>query len=306
MIRFIATTALLLATTALASAQSLDAEINRFIEADGFERVDVSLLEKVLLDEWVDNGEISPGGSVGPLEKALIIATAEIPSTRTRTALSYGEMVDEEYGPVSFIEVRHYNLGPSIRKQVIADYGEGDVADAEAFGLGDHMAWRFIFQPLMGSSAALMDASSMVIPEKAASKADCMGRPCLDPFVGFDETGEWEEIPGNLPVWPELYAKEAEEVATPAHAVAELAVLGFWANAESGSYQWTGGEHPESIGDATPYRFIGIDRQLGQDTSIDVVWRETEVMDDALSAVLFRRVDVAGSVYLMRAGENRD
>ena len=61
----------------------------------------------------------------------------------------------------------------------------------------------------------------------------------------------------------------------------------------------------ESISDTTPYRFITIDRNLGQEGAIDTVWRETELMDDSLSAISFRHIDVAGQVYLMRAAETR-
>lgn len=281
MIRTVATLAILLAGTALAAAQDIETEIDTFIGADGFERLDVDLLEK-----------------------ALILATSEIPSIRTRTALAFGQILTEEDGPVSFIEVRHYNLGPIIRQEVIAEFGKGDVADEEAFGLGDHMAWRFVFQPLMGNSAALMDASSKIISDKSAAKHDCTGRPCLDPFAGFDAL-DWEDMDGQLPVWPEMYATESDETATPAHAVAQLAVLGFWANSESGAYQWTGGEHPEAVRDATPFRFIGIDRQLEQQASIDAIWQETRLNDHALASVTFRRAEGGGTVRLMRASESR-
>ncbi|MBJ3783534.1 hypothetical protein [Devosia sediminis] len=305
MIRTAATLAVLLSGTALTIAQDLQTELDSFIGADGFERLDVDLLEKVLLDEFIDVGDIAPGGSVGPLEKALLIATAEIPSIRTRTAVDYGQILSEEDGPVSFIEVRHYNLGPAVRAETIAAYGEGDVADEDAFGLGDHMAWRFVFQPLMGNSAALIDVSSKVIPEKSAAKHDCATGPCLDPLSTLDTAAEWEGMDAALPEWPALYATEAEGAATPAHAVAQLAVAGFWANAEGGAYQWTGGEHPESVRDATPFRFIQIDRQLGQEASIDAIWLETALNDHALASITFRRAEIGGDVSLMRASAPR-
>ncbi len=162
------------------------------------------------------------------------------------------------------------------------------------------MAWRFVFQPLMGNTAILMGASAHVISEKSAAKAYCTSRPCLDLSFGLDDFAPWEEIEGNLPSWPSAYPPRFRDIAIPAQAIAELAVLGYWANAESGSYQWTGGEHPEGIYGIQPWRFIGIDRNLGQDDGIDVVWQESLLNDDELADITFRRVEVPGSVTFMR------
>jgi hypothetical protein len=304
MTRFAFATALLLAGTSLASAIDIDVDIASFVQAKGFTQADANGLEQDLSPLWFDVDSVSPGGQVGPLEKAVIMATAAIGSTRTRTAVSYGELILEEDGApmaVSFIEVRHYNLGPTLHAETVAAYGAENTADIEEFGTGPHMAWRFVFQPMMGNTAILLDASSRIISDKQASRDDCNGRPCLD--VGAVMPGEWEAIEGTLPTWPELYHNTDGELTTPAHAIAQLAVLGYWANSESGYYQWTGGEHPEAIADTTPYRFITIDRNLGQEAVIDTIWRETALNDDALSAISFRHVDVAGQVHLMRASE---
>ena len=298
--------AMLLAGVTRTSAMPIDADIAAFVHADGFTQADAYALEQGLNPLWLDRQSISPGGQVGPLEKAVILATSAIGSTRTRTAISYGELIREEDGAplaVSFVEVRHYNLGPALHAQAVEELGAENVADVDVFGTGDHMAWRFVFQPLMGNTAVLVDASSRTISDKEASRQDCNGRPCLATYI--DVMDDWQDIEGTLPAWPELYTTAEEGVTTPAHAIAQLAVLGYWANAESGYYQWTGGEHPESISDTTPYRFITIDRNLGQEGAIDTVWRETELMDDSLSAISFRHIDVAGQVYLMRAAEMR-
>lgn len=306
MIRFFFATVLLLAGSAIASAQAVtQQDADAFILAHGFERLDFLALEDELYGLWLDDDAVTPGGAVGPLEKAMWIADRAMPSVRTRTAIAYGEMIHDDNGAplaISFIEVRHFNLGPAIRDQVAKDYGEENTAPVEQFGTGEHMAWRFIFQPLMNNSAVLVDASSRVISPKEAAKSDCTGRPCLDLYAGFDAI-EWENIDGQVSAWPRLYSDQSDEVSTPAHAIAELAVFGYWANAESGQYQWTGGEHPEGARGSEPYRFIGIDRHLGQEASIDAIWRETLLNDDELAAISFRRAEVAGSVYLMRASE---
>ena len=302
MIRTTLSAALLLTGTCLATAQSLDSQIQDFIYATGFAAEDINALEVRLIDQWFDLTVMPPGGTVGPLEKAMLIADKAIESGRTRTAIAYGEVIGQNDAPYSFIEVRHFNLGPVIHADTEDAYGAENTAPVDEFGRGEHRAWRFVFSPEMNNAAILLEASSRVISNKEATKADCTGRPCLDPYASFD-TIEWEPIEGKVQNWPELYATQSDETSTPAHAIAQLAVFGFWANAESGYYQWTGGEHPEAVRDATPYRFIGIDRNLGQEASIDTVWQETKINDHALRAIAFRRAEVGGEVYLMRTSE---
>lgn len=304
MIRTAIAASLVFATTALASAQSLENQIHDFIYAPGFTAEDIPALDVRLIDQWFDLTVMTPGGTVGPLEKAMLIADRSIESGRTRTAIAYGELIGEDGTPYSLVEVRHFNLGPVIHAETADADGEENTAPIEDFGRGDHMAWRFIFIPEMNNTAVLLEASSRTISDKEASKADCTGRPCLDPYAGFDAI-EWSDIEGQVAGWPDLYATQSDETSTPTHAIAQLAVLGFWANAESGYYQWTGGEHPEAIRDATPYRFIAIDRNLGQEAAIDTIWQETAVNDDELYAIAFRRAEVGGQVYLMRSSTPR-
>ncbi len=300
--------ATLLCTTGIAHAQNIDEQIQSFIQTDGFTQADWAELEVKLSNLWTDASSISPGGMVGPIEKAMLIADNATDATRTRTMISYGEIIEQEDGaplPYSFIELRHYNLGQIIRADTIEAYGEDDVADKAAFGIGEHMAWRFVFRPMMGNAALLMDASSRIISYKDAAKHDCNGRSCLDPYASIDDTARWTEIEGKIPTWPPLYPTHNGEISAPAYAISRLAVFGYWANAEGGHYQWTGGEHPEAARGYEPYRFISIDRDLGQESAIDTVWRETKLNDDELYAISFRQLDIAGQISLMRARETR-
>lgn len=293
----------LLASTAMAGASEVDDAVIKFINAPGFEPANLESIENRLDTHWLRTDLISPSGPVGPIEKAVMIASDAIDGTRTRTAISYGQMPMDDAGPfdaVSFVEVRHYNLGQIIREGVMEDYGAENTGGPEDFGLGEHHAWRFVFFPVMGNTAMLHDASSRVIPEDEAATDDCTGRPCLDLGSNLDDLAVWEEISGTLPDWPQLYPEMSDEIATPAHAIAELAVAGFWASAESGDYQWTGGEHPEAARGFSPYRFIGIDRNLGQEVYIDTVWHETLLNDHAISDLYLRRLDIAGWVSFMR------
>lgn len=299
--------ALLLAGTSLSLGQTIDDAITSFIHGKGFTHQNPYDIESALSGHFIDDS-ITPGGAVGPIEKAIMIAGDGIPSVRTRSFISYGEIIEDEDGasvPYSFIEVRHYNLGPAIHADAVDAYGAENVDDVEAFGTGDHMAWRFVFRPIMGHTATLLDASSRIVTQQQAERHDCGGFACLDLMASQDERADWTEVEGTLPSWPLLYSDQSDEVATPAHAISQLAVLGYWANAESGQYQWTGGEHPEAARGYEPYRFITVDRHLGQEASIDTVWRETALNDDSVSEMLFRHLDIAGSVYLLQASVGR-
>ncbi|MBJ7576882.1 hypothetical protein JHC09_03165 [Devosia sp. MC532] len=303
------TLSLLLATTSLAVAQSdIDEAIAQFTGANGFSLVDTETLEATLASYWLDTNAATPGGTVGPIEKALLIADDAIESTRTRTELSYGEMIDSaedgSSAPVSFIEVRHFNLGPTIRAELAADLGEENVADAAEFGTGEHRAWRFVFTPTMNNQAILLQASTKEISAKEASKQDCQGTPCLESYRDFQDMADWTEVEGEQPDWPLLYADVADDVAIPAYAAARLATLGYWANAESGEYQWTYGEHPEGVERYEMYRFLSMDRNLGNEIGLDAVWHETKLNDDAVTDLWYRFADVAGfhTVFTASAG----
>ena len=153
MIRTAPVAAALLLTTALASAQPLDDQIHDFIYAPGFTAEDIGRLDERLINQWLDLTVATPGGTVGPLEKAMLIADMAIEGIRTRSALAYGEVIGEDGTPYSFVEVRHYNLAAVIHAETEDAYGPENTAPVEEFGLGDHMAWRFVFMPEMNNAA---------------------------------------------------------------------------------------------------------------------------------------------------------
>jgi hypothetical protein len=283
-----------------AVANDLDTAIATLLEEPGFERLDPTVLEANLSGQWLDTTAMSPGGTVGPIEKAVLIATGAIESTRTRTAISYGELPVDDMGstlPVSFITIRHYNLGPLIHAETADAYGAENTAPIEEFGTGEHREWRLVFMPVQNNAATILDAAMRTISDADAEDDDCTSRHCLDLTVSFDDVFAWSERDGAPPTWPALYADVSDGLATPAHAVAELMVAGFSANAESGVYQWTGGERAEAAQGIDPYRFIGIDRNLGQETAIDAVLHETLLNDDSIAELALRRIEIGGSVY---------
>lgn len=294
--------ALAVATPTLSA--EIDETIASFIGETGFVVQDWAAASEALAAQWTRTDLMTPGGAVGPVEQALLLASAESGLIHTRTSIRYGEvMVDEDGAPsrYSFVELRRYNLGPAVHATLVSGLGAENVADISEFGEGPHQAWRLVFFPVMGSVAALLEVSARDIGDDEAASDECGGRPCLDPDATLDARAEWSEADAVVADWTPNFRDRVDGVATEAQAVAELEIAQYLATSEGGDYLWTGGEHPEAVGDATPFRFYEIDRNLGQDLVVDALSVNTELNDDSIRDMMVRRIDVAGEVYWMNA-----
>ncbi|SFZ82279.1 Ca-activated chloride channel family protein [Devosia enhydra] len=294
--------ALAVATPALSA--EIDETIAAFIGAPGFVVADAADANDTLAGQWTRTDLIAPGGNVGPVEQAILLAGADAALDHTRTSIAYGEVLVEEDGAparYSFVELRRYNLGPALHAALVDQLGAENVAELSEFGEGPHRAWRLVFFPVMGSVAALLDVSARDIGDDEAASDECGGRPCLDPDATLDARAEWSEADAVLADWTPNFLDRVDGVATEAQAIAELEIAQYLATSDGGDYLWTGGEHPEAVGDATPFRFYEIDRNLGQELVVDALSVNTELNDDSIRDMLVRRIDVAGEVYWLNA-----
>ncbi len=303
----------LLATCLLAApaqADQLDAAIAAYATGADWTAAEVQPQEDTL------QASLEPGAdasTLGPLEKALLLFDlAEPPLPRSRTLLRYGQIILDESEsplPVVFIEVARYNLGPAIRAAVMADYGAENTAPPEDFGIGPHVAWRYVFMPVMGNAAALLAAARRSeIPEADADVADCLGRGCLDLLVSVEELLPWDEaVAPDVDFEPpyESFAGEFDS-ATPARTAAELALSQNLALLVDGAYQWQGPEQPEAALDGAPFLFLELDKDLDQDTASDAVLALTQLNDDSLVALWSRRLELPDDVYWFGAPVPRD
>ncbi|MGV3651374.1 MAG: hypothetical protein ACO1OK_08105 [Devosia sp.] len=298
--------ALAVATPVLSA--EIDEAVAAFIGETGFVVQDWAAANESLAQAWTRTDLMTPGGAVGPVEQALLLASAESGLIHTRTSIRYGEAIAETDGApsrYSFVELRRYNLGPALHEALVAELGAENVAEVSEFGEGPHRAWRLVFFPVMGSVAALLEVSARDISDDEASIDDCGGRACLDPSATLDTLAEWSEAEPVAAEWTPNFAAMADGLSTEAQAVAELEVAQYVATIEGGDYLWTGGEHPEAVRDATPFRFYEIDRNLGQELVVDALSVNTELNDDSIRDMLVRRIDVAGEVYWLNAAVPR-
>ncbi len=296
--------ALLLAPHAAANA--LDEAIRAHVAGDGYAAQDAAALDARLTDALSPSSAMRPDGDMGPVEKAvLLLDTVEPALERTRHVVRYGQITAEEDGAplaVSFVQVERYNLGPAIRRETIAAYGADNTADPEEFGVGPHVAWRFVFRPLMGQQAALLEAGRREFTDAEAAGRPCAGRGCLALTPSMDELRPWTEARHDAAGWTSPYeAREASGIAAPARIAAELcASLGI-AAAEDGRLTWRGPEQPDGLAGRDPFLFLVIDRNLGQDYGSDAMIGQTRLNDDELSELWWRRAEVDGAAALFQA-----
>lgn len=299
-----------------ADKATADKAVADFIAAPGFESFPVDTIDgegSAYLARF-DGGEgesaLRSDAMVGPIEKALLLVEsfeANQPD-RVRYAVSYGQVIEADgQGTVNFIdliEVRRYNLGPQIHKATQEDYGPENTAPVEDFGVGEDVAWRFAFAPVMGNLALPLSMSRKTIGTGAdqlkVDPADLCpsGAPCrqLEPGVyGFDlaEGGNAKATPfkdGPAPgIGKPTYSAMVGE-GDMAHV--SSALLARWLSAAIGLTegadapgQWRMPEMREGAGFdlGKPFVVFQLDQNLGQDIYTIGIGGVTDTMDDAIA-----------------------
>ncbi len=296
-------TSLCLITSPLAANQDPDRAVADFTGLPGWVALDSETLE-ILLDDKMESSATAmrPSGELSALEKTLLmLEMTEAPLDRTRTILRYGQITFDDGGaplPVAFIQVERYNLGPALHQMAVEDYGAENVADVEEFGVGPHVAWRLAFMPIMGNQAILLAAARTEISDPDAARTQCLDRTCLDAYALADELHAWQEIETPITAFASPYrAAGWDEVAVNARIAAELSSVLGMASIDGETYSWVGSEQPEAAANGTPYLFLLIDRDLGQDSGTDSIMALTALNDDSISEVWARRIEFPGYQY---------
>ncbi|MBR0652083.1 hypothetical protein GXW78_20670 [Roseomonas terrae] len=272
-----------------------------FIGARGFAVREVAPLQARRDAALAPSAEVSPGGGIGPLETALLLTDALEPALpRTRTLVSLGQVQVPDGASeltLSLVEVRRFNLGPALHASAVAGHGAANVAPAAEFGVGPHLAWRFVFMPMMGQASVLADAARRTIPPDEARTARCLGLPCLDPAQGPEGLQAWQETGESPPPWTAAYPPRRAGRTVGAQLAAELGLAMGIATVEGGRAAWQGPETPEGGRPGEPFLFLLIDRDLGQEQAIDAVIGQTRVMDHDIRETWQRRLETPEAVY---------
>lgn len=268
---------LTLAGPALA-ADPVQGAADAFVKAKGFQSQNLENIEGALADLIGGDRDamIPPGADISPIEKAfLLLDTQETPLPRSRYLLRYNEQVVGGI-TLSLIDIERYNLGPAVRAETIAEFGADQTAEPAAFGIGPHVEWRIVTQPVAKAAALLLAASRREISDSAAAARDCLPRTCLSltPLDGVAtwSEGEQRQEPFHVVAYPAIgpseFDPENHEI-VPAYQALELGIMAGIATADdAGGVSWAipGRQGGNNV---TPLLVIEIDHNLGQDIFSD-------------------------------------
>lgn len=214
----------------------------------------------------------------------LILEAQEFELPHVRYHIHYSENTDTEIPELthSYIEVTRYNLGPTLRNDLLQYLEAENVADASEFGVGPHISWRFAMAPVMGMQADVIYAARKEITDNQAQKMMCFSQPCL----GLDAT----ELPSvqthvlDRPLLsPAKYrAQSTDGVLQPARMLKEL-----WA-------AFASDEPLPYIKNQPQFVFVISANVVGQDSSTLGTGLQAVVLDDAIEQVWLQRTQMAG------------
>ena len=257
------------------------------------------------------DGMVRNDADVSAVEKALLLIEAQEPVLpRVRYMLRYGE-TDVGGVVLLMVDVRRYNLGPTIREQTIEEYGAENTDVPEAFGVGPHVAWRIAFQPGAKASAMVVAAGRREIPDAEAASADCRARKCLDLDL-LDDYADWTQLTKSIGTPEVAYPARTKtpfdggegEDQAPAYVALQLAMAADIAREDSGGLLWTVGRRQGPATDEPLFSII-IDRNLGQEMATDAALGIPILSKDGKERWVRRVGDVSYQDYQTASGALR-
>lgn len=274
-------------------ADRFDAFVETYLLAEsGASLVDVDQLESDIEAALPGTDSVFlSGGNLSPIAKALhALEIHDGALERVRYAVGVERVSVEDLPasdpvPVLLITVQRYNLGQVIREELIGSIGEENVAEPEEFGVGAHVEWRFVTRQLMGHEAMLLAASRRDLGHDEAAAAGCLGGGCLSTASLIDSAAVWHDFfPADLGFTFREFLEELPYEARSADglpvsaAALDLAARLAGFDAYLAEISGTGG-----LG-----VFAAVERNLGQDLSLDVVLVQADLADDSLASVWTR------------------
>lgn len=269
----------------------LDQRFDAFILANGFVQIDAASL---IDEDWytearfpqMGSSVMRPDSMIDPVTRAILLfESQEAPLPHVRYRITYRlSVAAPDYPDVrhASIEVTRFNLGPLVRKEIVASYGSEHAAPAAVFGVGPHISWRFVTGSVMGMAANIVRASRKALTAPEARAAQCLGVPCLsrEPIEG--PPGEWQSVmPPDLE--PVAYASINEGMPGPARIADYLF-----------AYATRDGHEPayDATADQPQITFVISINVVGQERTASGTTRQSGLLDDAISGIWTQRRQV--------------
>ena len=281
-----------------------------FVGKNGFEQVRSKDIESWFDDGWYQSEQFPgmstdsvffPDAQMSPLERATLLfdyLEGQLPHARYRIQMGtdFSTVGQPGQGPMAFVEVTRFNLGPALHEDLQTQYDQ--VADLEEFGVGPHVSRRFIFTPIQGMNAHVVAAGRQELSDEQAADMMCFEQSCLvmDEIAG--KSGDWEEVEvpaGVAQAQGGSATEQADDTQNIEVAVNDSVaeVVGELALAHIGAEY---GEPVESVQAPDPYLEIVVSKDVtGQAPVLDVISHQGHLMDDALSDIWYRRIQVDGT-----------
>lgn len=276
--------------------QIVEAAMAQYFEVDGW-AVDNDI-DQWFGEDWYSTKRFPEQGSsifmpdaeMSAAQKAVLLfdyLEGELPHARYRVRFGtdFPYVEDEPTTPWAYIEVTRFNLGPT-KHEDLAQYAEV-VAPIEEFGEGPHVARRFAFTPVQGQLAHLVQAARTELGDEVAAAEQCFAQACLslDEIIGT--VGEWETVDAyDFESVITTSAAESTRNQSSDEVVAELVARHI-----GPEY----GEIVESTQAPEPFIELVISKNIeGQELSMTAVSYQGHVMDDAISGVWYKRLQVGG------------
>lgn len=273
---------------ALASEPSdSDQMVSEFTGAEPYKTQDVEAaqeaLQKILHSQ--EESVFLPGARLSPPTRALLKLEAlegELSPARFRIRYAKAQVPNPPKADpltISLVQVDRFNLAPARLAELKREHGAENVR-TDAFADDEHVSWRFLMNPVMGTTAMTSAAARATIPQAFAETMDCLGTACTDasavkPAIELD----WHDEDAPSAAFQAHYATKRDGVPSPAML---LDLLLIESNAATGNDQvsWRGYEWREGVAPGTPFVDIIIETGLGQDSHIAGLLRDDHLMDD--------------------------
>lgn len=289
-----------------AVAKAQEQRIDGFVDAPGYERLDV---QAMLDEDWYGRFErdpqsaLPPDADLDPVTRGMLLfASEEAPLDTARYRITRhqgslgGDWSDVRH---SYIEITRYNLAPGLHRDNVAAYGEHAAPASPAVQL-PHVSWRLVTTGLMGQRAHVVAASRHVIEQEEAGRAMCLdGLACLalDDFEG-DDGMEFATMPA-----PEAAPATYRDAVFPPDQT-EFAIASPVRIAQE-MFRIAAGEYDElheaaTIANPEMVVVIGFGSG-GQELNSQALMHLTSLMDDATAERWIRRLEVPGTVEWKRS-----
>ncbi len=272
----------------LASEKSDYDELARdFTGATPYQSEDVEAVQEALQQVLHSDEEsvFLPGARLAPLTRALLKLEAlegEISPARFRIRYAKARVPNPPKAApltISLVQVDRFNLGPARQAELKREHGAENVR-TDSFADDEHVSWRFLMNPIMGTTAMTSAAARTTIPHAFAETMDCLGTPCTAATAAKPATElDWHDEDAPSVDFQAHYATARDGVPSPA-ALLDLLLIESQAATGNDQVSWRGYEWREGVAPGTPFVDIVIETGLAQESHIAGLLRDDHLMDD--------------------------